>query len=180
MTHTKRIAVFADKSEVEQLLPKSAVKEYGNARFWDGKYQENCDAVYAPDFPKIESVYRDSGRTVYRQKVENEAVLTFEKVPSEEIAEVVTNLESLTVPASVEESSKESQHLEDPFEEGLDQPTKTFPDFDEKPAQSNWRELSWPKMRSLATNYTEEPIKSKQVAQQVLEDAEASGKLQSS
>ena len=177
MTQIKRMTVFLARDEKEPQYPKNATIEYENARFWDGKYRQNIQAVYAPNFPKIESVYRESGRTVYR----HDGVGDTSKEPSlKGLIQAIETSPEHGEYLDVEESSKESQHLEDPFEEGLDQPTKTFPDFDEKPAQSNWRELSWPKMRSLATNYTEEPIKSKQVAQQVLEDAEASGKLQSS
>ena len=41
----------------------------------------------------------------------------------------------------------------------------------------HWSELSWPKMRSLATDFTDEPIKSKEQAKEILEKAESEGKI---
>lgn len=43
--------------------------------------------------------------------------------------------------------------------------------------QTPWRDLSWPLMRSKATEFTDEPIKNKEMAVQVLEQAESEGKL---
>ena len=41
----------------------------------------------------------------------------------------------------------------------------------------HWSELSWPKMRSLATDFTDEPIKSKEQAKEILAQAESEGKI---
>lgn len=43
--------------------------------------------------------------------------------------------------------------------------------------KKHWSELSWPKMRSKATEFTDEPIKSKEQAKEILEKAESEGKL---
>lgn len=43
--------------------------------------------------------------------------------------------------------------------------------------ETPWRELPWPIMRSKATEFTEEPIKNKDMAIEVLEKAEQEGKL---
>lgn len=40
-----------------------------------------------------------------------------------------------------------------------------------------WRNLPWPQMRSRATEFTDEPIKSKEQAKEILEKAESEGKL---
>jgi len=66
LTNIKRIAVFANEKEVDHLIPENVIRVYSNARYWDGKYRENCDSVYAPNHPKIEDVYKESGRVVFR------------------------------------------------------------------------------------------------------------------
>lgn len=50
-------------------------------------------------------------------------------------------------------------------------------DTEEVSEEKPWRELSWPKMRSKAAEFTEEPIKNKDMAIEVLEKAEQEGKL---
>jgi len=40
-----------------------------------------------------------------------------------------------------------------------------------------WRNLPWPQMRSKATAFTDEPIKSKEQAKEILEKAESEGKI---
>lgn len=42
---------------------------------------------------------------------------------------------------------------------------------------ADFRTLTWPKQRSLATKFTDEPVKSKEDAIAILEKAEADGKL---
>lgn len=140
----RRIVVFADKKEVDHLLPTAAAKEYGNRRFWDGGFRFNADAVYAPDYPEIEEVYKASGRRVYRPEVQ--PAPTTQPVDEKPAGEPVT--------ASEDEDQGEPE----------DTPM-------------NWRDLSWPKMRSLAKQFTDEPIKSKEQAEEILIAAEGEGKL---
>lgn len=42
-------------------------------------------------------------------------------------------------------------------------------------AEADWRDLGWPQLRSKATAFTEDPIKSKQQAIEILEQAEQDG-----
>lgn len=43
--------------------------------------------------------------------------------------------------------------------------------------EKHWSQLSWPKMRSKATELTDEPIKSKDQAKEILEKAESEGRI---
>jgi len=163
LTNIKRIAVFANEKEVDHLIPENVIRVYSNARYWDGKYRENCDSVYAPNHPKIEDVYKESGRVVFRpsegktsEKAEDKPKKEDEKeAPKDEVYEIQSD--GVAFKETEDESSEDS-----PSEASSD--------------ETPWRDLSWPKMRSLATNYTDEPIKSKQSAQDVLEKAESEGK----
>lgn len=62
--------------------------------------------------------------------------------------------------------------VEDPAQDNLQEPEKPSDDVSE-----DWRNLSWPKMRGLANKFSEEPVKSKAEAVEVLEGAEEEGKL---
>lgn len=42
---------------------------------------------------------------------------------------------------------------------------------------TDWREMKWPKLRSYAKNFTDEPITSKEQAEEVMTKAEEEGKL---
>lgn len=69
------------------------------------------------------------------------------------------------------DTSSESVSTEevDAVTEGKEEP--------ETQQEVHWSELSWPKMRSLATNFTDEPIKTKEQAQEILSKAEQDGDL---
>lgn len=49
--------------------------------------------------------------------------------------------------------------------------------IEEDVQETPWRELPWPLMRSKATGFTDEPVKNKDMAIEILERAEDEGKL---
>lgn len=55
------------------------------------------------------------------------------------------------------------------------EPKTSTEKVEDKP--KHWSEMSWPKMRSLATNYTDDPINSKEQAKEILAQAESEGKI---
>jgi len=62
-------------------------------------------------------------------------------------------------------------------EEATEAPVVNVVEEDAEEVTTNWRDLSWPKMRSLAKNFTDEPIKSKDEAIKVLTEAYESGEV---
>lgn len=48
---------------------------------------------------------------------------------------------------------------------------------EEEEVETSWRGLPWPQLRSLATQFTDDPVKSKDQAKEILEQAETDGKL---
>ena len=61
-------------------------------------------------------------------------------------------------------------------------PVNTIEEVPQKPVETeegkaDWTELGWVEMRSLATKYTDEPVKNKSQAKEVLEQAEKDGLL---
>jgi hypothetical protein len=122
-----------------------------NPSFWkrDG-VRDVFTHVYAPDYPAIEKAYKDAGKEVYRPEgnTSQEAVEKAESVSEEPVEDF-----EVGVPSYGEE--------EEPVEA----------------EQGDWAELGWVKMRSLATKYTDEPVKNKKQAKAVLEQAEKDGLL---
>lgn len=161
MKTIKTLVVYDNGAPLTFEPPKDVIITRANPQFWNGVPRPLHDAVYAPQHPFIEEAHKKAGKVVWRP--EEEAV----EAPQEPtggfkgVGEVVVG----------EPSKEELQELVDgqksvPAELAM-----------EESFTNEWRSLSWPKMRSMATEYTEEPIKSKAQAQEVLEQAEKDGKL---
>ena len=151
----KRVIIYSRKS-VDITKGKNFSVGYANPVLWSGKVLSRYTHVYAPDYPKIEQAYLDAGKAVYRKEGQEEVVP--KKEPQKKEPEQPVNETSTDTP---EESAQEANS--DTTEEAND--------------DTNWRELGWNKLRGLAGEFTEEPIKSKEQAIEVLEQAEAEGKI---
>lgn len=170
-TPIRKLTVFLARNESEPNYPANTSVEYENARFWDGRFRQNVPAVYAPSFPKIEEVYRASGRIVYR-----EADYGFgeggQEAPIEQASKGVD-----------EESYQPTQAPDEPVDDTPNEPEQSAEGEQESPTEApdepkqDWRDLSWPKMRSFAKGFTDEPIKSKDEAIRILECAEGAGEI---
>ena len=139
-------------------IPEEIKVTWSNPKFWNGVPRPIHDAVYAPDYPEIERVHEEHGKVIWRP---DETVEEKGDVQSDERI-VVDDVPNMDNPHAVEIVAAEEVNQEE-IEAPID--------------QYNWRELSWPKLRSLATEFTEDPIKSKAQATEVLEQAERDGKL---
>lgn len=153
MSTAIHIVVFTEKADTPE-IPKPHIIEWSNPYYYD-KPRDKSTAVYAPNHPKIEEAYVKAGKVAWR--------------PEGNIKVVTVNEEVL-------------EPVEDPTttfgEPDMEPDTRPDPSEVEQPLdQKNWRDLSWPKMRSLATDFTDEPVKSKDQAKEILEQAESEGKL---
>lgn len=152
MRKVKHIVVFTERSESPE-FPKTAKIEWANPYYYV-QPRNKADAVYAPNNPKIEDEYIRAGKIAWRPEGEPEQTVVVDDVP-EQVVE-----ENPEVPVSEVSEETVSEVVEE-----------------EKSVEGHWSELSWPKMRSLATEFTDEPVKSKDQAKEVLEQAEAEGKI---
>ena len=117
------------------------------------------DFVYAPSYPKIEAEFVAAGIPAFRPE-------------SAEQPEPI--VEPVQAPVEAVEPVSEPEQPE-PQGEPENEPEAAVEDENEE--EGDWRDLSWPKLRSLAAQHSEEPIKSKDQAISVLEEAEKAGKL---
>lgn len=160
MTKSTNIKVIAYPKGELPFQGDDAVKvEIGNAALFK-KPLRRYNAVYAPNYPKIEAAYVDIGVGIYRPDAE--AVSEPVKAPenSTPVGEVII---------SNKEAEIEAEAVTEPFVEPA-------PEESEEKSE-NWRDLGWNPMRKLAAQFTEDPIKSKDHAIEVLEQAEAEGKI---
>ena len=146
--------------------PKEYRKRQSNPAYWkrDG-VRATFDAVYAPSYPEIEDAYSKAGKKIYRPS--GEVVAQPVQEPSEATESVTEDdfkVVDTDAQAEVEKASDEAEKA--PSEASV-----------EESVEEDWRNLSWPKMRSLATNFTDEPVGSKAKAIEVLEQAESEGKV---
>jgi len=138
------------------------IVQYGKASFYE-KPRPKFDLVYAPSHPKIEADYEKIGKKVYR--------------PSQEDVnpDPITDDQPVS-PPSVSEDVQDSQ-------EAVDESPVTLDDFisedvvKEDDENVHFSELKWPKLRSLAASFSDEPVMSKEQAKEILAKAEADGKL---
>lgn len=145
-----------------------------NPRLWkqDG-VRSKFNAVFAPSFPEIEEAYAAAGKGIFR-----EGELTFVEQPEQEYDGDVSDAD-LNSPLSEDDfASADVTDINDtsPVSEAK-APAVESEEEVVYGDDNAWRDMSWPKMRSLATQFTDEPIKSKEQAQEVLEQAEADGKI---
>lgn len=143
----KRMVIFTSREDTPE-IPDSIVKEFSNPRFYD-KPRHNADAVYAPNNKNIRDDYAAAGKIVWGE----------EESVSEPVQEPVEETPEPEVTVTEEPATESPEEAEEPLTE------------------PHWRDLSWPKMRSLAKYFTDEPIKSKDQAIEVLEKAESEGKI---
>lgn len=140
-----------------------------NPAFWknDG-VRSIFDLVYAPSYPEIEKAYQDAGKGLYR--VEGEAA---------EQVEASTNVSTEALQEAKEDFYDSLEQVDrDPNDVSEKEPVSDAEDVSEGTAtEDHWSELSWPKMRSLATTFTDEPVKSKDQAKEILAEAESAGKI---
>ena len=158
-----RTLVIYSNNKPDIIIPEDIKVSYANPRFWNGVPRPIHDAIYAPEHPDIEKAHKDAGKVVWRPEGEAEPVVT---------SAVETSLESSQEPVEAVE--------EDVVEESTSFVSTERDSNAEDPAEASephWSELSWPKMRSLATKFTEDPVKSKDQARDILLDAEAEGKI---
>ena len=143
-----------------------------NPGFWKNDGVRNVfDLVHAPSFPEIEKAYKDAGKGVFENPAPQEKV-------KQDAAEPAATTEAL------EEAKEElyndleqvDRNPDDVSEKESVSDAKEHPQ-DAPETEDHWSQLSWPKMRSLATEFTDEPVKSKDQAKEVLGQAESEGKL---
>lgn len=150
----KHIVVFTSREDSPE-FPESSKIEWSNPQYY-AKPRDKADAVYAPNRPKIEDEYVKAGKIAWRP----EQRVVVDDVPKQ-------TEENIKTPVSEEESS-DAVHKEQ---------GQIGQEEEKEQVESHWSELSWPKMRSLATEFTEDPVKSKDQAKEILEKAESEGKL---
>lgn len=176
-----------------------------NPKMFRGKVLTKFTAVYAPDYPRIEQAYVDKGISVYRPEGVDVPDYSEPEVDSFEIENEGTVVDTSTEAptGSSKESSKESSKdeadtptssSEAAQDDSSATPTATTPEATEAPTEAptasdfiisddpkqdeaNWRDLDWNGLRKEASNFTEEPIRNKAHAIEILEAAEAEGKL---
>lgn len=150
MNNPKHIVVFTSKDESPE-FPKSSKIEWSNPYYYV-QPRDKADAVYAPNNSKIEDEYVKAGKVAWR--------------PSKDVSEAPKE------PDMEPDTRPDPSAVEAPVDapEASEEPGQTT-------GQEDWRDLSWPKMRSLATQFTDEPVKSKDQAREILEQAESEGKL---
>ena len=155
--------------------PKEYRKRQSNPAYWkrDG-VRATFDAVYAPSYPEIEDAYSKAGKKIYRPSGEDVAQEPAEEASSEpsEATESVTEDDFKVVDT---DAQVEAEKASDEAEKAPQDSSQEAPS--EESVEEDWRNLSWPKMRSLATNFTDEPVGSKAKAIEVLEQAESEGKV---
>lgn len=149
---TKRVIVYTDEKNPAIKRSANLMVGYATPRMWDGKVLSRYTHVYAPDHPQIEAAYEEKGKGIYR--------------PDGEVSEPAPT------PTPTPEPTPEPAS-----EDADDTPDEDEGDDTESDVEPHWRDLTWAKMRSLATQYTDEPVKSKDQAIEVLEQAESEGKL---
>lgn len=164
----KHIVVFTSREDSPE-FPESSKIEWSNPQYY-AKPRDKADAVYAPNRPKIEDEYVKAGKIAWRP----EQRVVVDDVPK--------NSEPLGTPVSGEpdmepDTRPDPSAVEAPEDasEASGEPGQTA--GQEESTEPHWSELSWPKMRSLATEFTEDPVKSKDQAKEILEKAESEGKL---
>lgn len=157
---SQKIISFAGKLDVDKKLYKQTIS---NPSYWNKRVRNTFDFVYAPHHPEIESAYNKVGIKSFKLEGGDTA-----KKPVEAVDKVVDasldNHPSEDVKAPVD-ANEES--------EGAEEGDVQFEDQGEK----HWSELSWHKMRSLATRFTSEPVKNKDQAESILKEAEEQGKV---
>lgn len=149
-------------------------KEYkvrrSNPKYWknDG-VRQTFKFVYAPNFPEIEIAYQEAGIAIYRPDGEQSPDLVAEQDEKKEKQKEAAK-EIFGDVTATDRDPDDVQDLEQEDEEGEDSDV-------EEPVQEHWSELAWPKMRSLAAEFSEEPVMSKKQAEDILKQAESEGKL---
>lgn len=154
----KNILVLLTRYEQSTFIPPENMKvTYSVPQQWKGDVRHNIDAIYAPSFPNIEDVYKQAGREVYRPEVTVHTRTSHPTKTGEQI-------DQENDPSEPKVSQSYTMTQEDDGETKIDD-------------VEHWSELSWPKMRSRATAFTDEPIKSKEQAKEILAKAESEGKI---
>ena len=162
MKKIKTLVVWKTDKNLGFDIPEEITVTWSNPKFWNGVPRPIHDAVYAPDYPEIEKTHEKYGKVIWRPEEETKeetGLQSDERIVVDDVPDVAYD-ESEEADDSETETNEEEVVDEEENDEGED-----------------WRNLSWPKMRSLATEFTEEPVKSKAQAQEVLEQAEQDGKL---
>lgn len=111
--------------------------------------------VYAPSYPHIEQAYEKAGKSIFR-------------------------LDEKDIPKAPEIKREEITIQDETISEDFDveaEVVDTAPSEESEIPPSQWRELSWPKLRSLAKNYSDEPVKSKEQAEEIMLEAESNNRL---
>lgn len=95
------------------------------------------------------------------------SVNTQEKDPEQEVSEVVKEEPEAPVEAVEEEVVYETVYATPPEEAPQESPEEASEDF-----PTDWRDLSWPKLRGLAAKYSDGAVRNKEEAVAVMEEAE--------
>lgn len=126
----------------------------------------NFTHVYAPSYPHIEQAYEKAGKSIFR--LDEKDVPKTPEIKREEI--IVQDEPEQTV-------SEDFDIGAEVIDTTLGKESEEYASDEPIPAPSQWRELSWPKLRSLAKHYTEEPVKSKEQAEEIMLEAESANRL---
>jgi hypothetical protein len=135
-----------------------------NPQYWkrDG-VRNKFEYVFAPNYPEIEKAYYDAGKKIYRPDPNDEKSFTEDAEPAP-VPSKEESVEEISQASEVEDASESVNASSVEENEGED-------------GEPHWSELSWPKMRSKASQLTDEPISSKEFAKEVLQNAEDEGKI---
>ncbi len=142
-----------------------------NPQYWkmDG-VRNRFTHVYAPSFPAIETAYEKAGKKIFRPE-NNESDI------KEDIKDSTTSSSTPNDNSAPMESIKNSDVQEHNEEEVVDNSPVTEDDFTVEDTKPNWREMKWLELRTFAKQYTDEVIKNKEHAWEILEELESQGKL---
>ena len=185
MRKIKTLVIYSTKlaTDLGLNVPERIKISYANPKFWNGVPRPIHDAVYAPNHPEIERAHEAAGKVIYREEGDSTPVPqktspeTSQEPTANETVEVSDSFVSTgrdKGPEVSKEEDTQSKETEDAVQQSEGQEKEEQVISDEAP---HWSELSWPKMRSLATQFTKDPVKSKDQAREVLLDAEAEGKI---
>lgn len=156
------IAVMLTRKEKGGFVfPAGYDAHYSNPAVWKGYISYKEDYIYAPSFPEIEKAYEEAGKKIYRPKNVEQPTA----IPSSD------KNDSSDVPVHTDSSIPDSE-VEDKSEESVEDQETIVEDV--KP---DWREMSWIPLRTFAKQFTDEPIKNKEQAIEVCEQAEKEGRL---
>lgn len=170
---SQKVISFAGKLDIDKKKYKQSVS---NPSYWNKRVRNTFDFVYAPNNPEIEKAYNEAGIPTFKLGDNSNANVQKEEKGQEE-KEVASQK-----PSEAPQEAKAAKATNDTPED--QKPLTEAPEASESDikfedqGEKHWSELPWPKMRSLATNFTGDAVKSKEQAEAILKEAEAQGKVE--